>query len=80
MSTLQIVSVETIKPEYFSMAAAAKWSGFSIPYLRKRVAAKDIVSKNVKPNGQTRGVRLIHIESLREFIESEGNPKKGKEK
>ena len=56
--------------EWIRVIDAVRITGISKPKIYQLLAAKKIRSVSLREPGQTRATRLVHLDSLREFIES----------
>lgn len=64
----------SINPEWLRLPDAVKFSGLSrsLLYQHFDYAGGKIKTRNIRQRNKIRGVRLVNVDSLREFIESEG--------
>jgi hypothetical protein len=64
------VEVTTQSPKYLRVPAACAYAGFCKAKLYQFMADGQIKSISVRRRGSSRGIRLISIESLDQFLES----------
>ena len=64
----------SLAPEWLRMADAVKFSGLSRSFLYENFdfAGGVIRTRNIRQRNKLRGIRLVNVDSLRAFIESEG--------
>jgi hypothetical protein len=59
-----------LEPEFIRIADCARVFWLSRRYIFKLIAQGRVVTKLIKEKGKPRGVRLIEVKSLRNFINS----------
>lgn len=57
-------------PKWMNIAVAAAWSGLSVRLIEELCSTREVVSSNVVRDGNTRGKRLVLVESLDSFIQA----------
>lgn len=62
------MSKATIRPKWANYASASKYSGLSVRLLQLLVAENQIVSSLPRRDGAKRGVRLVDLDSLDDYI------------
>lgn len=62
------IQVDSAAPQFLRIPGALLYSGLSRSHLYRLLKAGRIKSSSLKAKGALRGVRLIHRESLDEFI------------
>jgi hypothetical protein len=60
----------TLTPKYLRVPAACAYAGIGRAKLYQFLAEGQIKSVNVRQKGTCRGIRLINVESLDQFLES----------
>jgi hypothetical protein len=66
-----VASVQAIKPVWVRIPVAAQVTGLSRSRIFTEIILGTIKSKHLKSPGKERGIRLIHLDSLLEFIEGQ---------
>lgn len=66
-----------LRPRYFRLPAAVEYSGLCRSTIYQHIGTGAIRSKVLRQKGSTRGIRLILVESLDQFLDNlpEGSPK-----
>ena len=66
--------VVVINPEWLRLPDAVKFSGLSrsLLYQNFDYVGGKIKTRNIRQRNKIRGIRLVNVDSLRAFIESEG--------
>lgn len=64
-------TVTTVEPEYIRPAQVKARYGLSRSYLYELLAEGRIKSRVIRRHGNVKGARLVSVESIRAFIESQ---------
>jgi len=59
-----------LRPEWLRMADAVRYSGISRSLLYELIQEARIDSRVLRKRGRTRGIRLISVDSINQFIRS----------
>lgn len=62
---------QILKPEFLRLKDAIRYSGLSRSFLYDRFKAGDIKSFVIRQRGAAKGVRMVSIDSIDEYLRSE---------
>jgi hypothetical protein len=71
LSRLTLADLQSTEPEYERVPAISRRFGVSRPFIFESFR-NGVRSLHVKKPGATKGIRLVHVASMRQYLESFG--------